>query len=144
MSSPLVPKQGIDSRGRSYTRMVKIPGNGRASAPLSAPRNTARLSNEEYSERYLDVSNLESQGLDRLDFHDVSVASVSSMLNAVARDYTGSELSKDALGGIIHVHLWDADGNDLETQNSDHLDFHEVSVIGIKRAIESAKQHRAN
>jgi hypothetical protein len=139
MSSPLVPKQGIDSRGRAYTRMVKVPGSNRASFPLSAPKDIYALSNEDYSERYLGVSNLERQGSDQLDFHDVSVTSIRSMLNAVAKDHTGKELSKDVLGKIIHEHLWDADGDDLETRNSDHLDFHDVFVSGLKRAIESAK-----
>jgi hypothetical protein len=81
---------------------------------------------------HLGIETLEPRGNDRLDFHDVSVTSIMSLTLAVLNELN-KELSNDTLTTLVHKSLWDADQGGIFTRNRDQLDFHDVSVFGIKR-----------
>jgi hypothetical protein len=123
--------------------MVRTESNKRKSVP--APKaSTIAKSDEHYASEHLFIKTLVTRNHDSFDFHDAGVASVTSMLNAVSRDANGRELSKEELDEIIHNNLWNAadDYDDLQVQNWDTQDFHEVSVWGIKNAINDVKKLR--
>lgn len=93
---------------------------------------------EEYAQKFLDVPNLVERGRDSLDFHDVSVGAVRSMLITVIADrnlsYTEANFPE-----LVHTTLWDATDGGVVVRGSDSLDFHDVPVWGISSLL--AKLH---
>ena len=160
MTSQLVQKSGIDKNGHAYTRMVRAEGatkNSRVAAVTSkstAPKRQRTVrSNEEYAS-ILDIETLDVRNSDSLDFHEVSIWGVRDMLDSVAKDSLGRGLTDDEMATIIFKRFrnrepdWDVkdlDGNSIEVDlskpnNSDSLDFFEVSVWGVQSAIEDVKK----
>ena len=144
MASNLVPQSGTDINGNPYTRMVKPP---KASAVRSVPKSAAKPprrnkhTNEHYADEYLGIETLVVRWSDSLDFHDVGTGAATAMLNEVAKDSLGRELTPEEMASIVNEHLWDAaeDYDSTQVQHSDRLDFHDVFVGSINSAINNVR-----
>jgi len=144
MASNLVPQSGTDVNGNPYTRMVKPP---KASAVRSVPKSAAKPprrnkhTNEHYADEHLGIDTLMVRESDRLDFHEVGTGEITYMLNEVAKDSLGRELTPEEMRTVVNEHLWEAspDYDSTQIQNSDRLDFHDVFVKDINSAINEVR-----
>ncbi len=91
----------------------------------------------EYAKKYLRFSTLEVRGRYFLDFHEVSAADVRAMMNRVAFDTLGRELTESEIEELIHAYLW---REDEETDEPFKLDFHDVEVVAVRKLIEAIPQ----
>lgn len=157
------PKGGVTVNGKEYKGGQWIPGselqkaspeeraavegsaqpvNGNPNMPKPSPKpkRQAKPSRQDQTlssiaERELFIDTLETQGSDSLDFHDVGVESLKDALEAAYRAGGGGGDPSMIIGGIASSEF---DIDTLESQGRDHLDFHDLSVAGIKSALEAA------
>lgn len=96
-------------------------------------------SNIHYASSFLNVETLQTRHHDSLDFYEVSVGSVTAMLKKIAAD-ANKTLTDTQIVHLINTNLWETTHTGITTQNSDSLDFHTVSIWGIRNIIEDTKQ----
>jgi len=84
------------------------------------------------AKKRLGIGTLKTQNSDSLDFHTVGVAGVKGALTDAYSAAGGKNLPKGGIESIAKKHLGI---KTLKTQNSNSLDFHEVSVGAVKKAL---------
>lgn len=92
-------------------------------------------SNLDYAHDFLGVTTLQTRHSDSLDFYEVHIDSARSMLSAVAAEQ-GKELSEEKMVEILRTNLL---MENVKSQNSDYLDFQQVSIWGVHAAILAAR-----
>lgn len=92
----------------------------------------ARKTDEDYARDFLDIETLVVRNSDSLDFHEVFVGSVRNMLTVIVKDrnltYTDADFNV-----LVNDSLWDTSEGGAVVRGSDSLDFHDVSVFGLRR-----------
>ena len=90
-----------------------------------------RKTDEEYAHDFLLVPTLTVRNSDSLDFHDVFVGCVRTMLTAIIKDRNLSYTEDDYVA-LVNGSLWDSTDGGAEVRNNDDYDFHYVSVNGLR------------
>jgi hypothetical protein len=104
--------------------------------PGSGRRKGGAKSNTNIASQHLGISSLAPKNSDREDFHDVSVGGVKRALEA-AHGGPQSPERDAAVASAAKTHL--GIGN-LKTQGSDRLDFHQVHVGGLNKAMNAVRE----
>lgn len=103
-------------------------GKGNGQAPTKKPNFGA------IAKKHLGINSLKTQNSDRQDFHDVSVGGIKNALKD-AFEAGGGKASDAALEAIAKKHLG---VRTLKVRNSDELDFYDLSVGSIEKALQAA------
>jgi hypothetical protein len=90
-----------------------------------------RKTDEDYTRDFLDIETLIVRRSDSLDFHEVFVGSVRNMLTVIVKERKLA-YTEDDFTTLVNDSLWDASEGGAVVRNSDSLDFHVVSVFGLR------------
>jgi len=97
----------------------------------------AQLSNIEYAKTFLgDIETLQTRHSDSLDFYNVHVLAVVSMVKRIVAD-RGETISDLQVSVLLHNHGWEGE---TVPQLSDRLDFHDMSIWQISKIIKAARE----
>jgi hypothetical protein len=91
-----------------------------------------------YAQKFFDVETLQTRNSDALDFSNVYIGTVLRFITEIAQE-KNIVLTDDQIKNLIHSNLWDESEGNTIVNNSDSLDFHDVSISSIDSFIKAVR-----